>query len=466
MNGYIVHALVDTGASISCINDQLFEMLRNEQLCDVISDSIYVHGMGGTQTTKGHVRMPFVITNKEFDADFTIIDSIGIDLILGMDFLQAHKANICFPSNTLTLDGGELTVFFTYSRSAVAKITETVTIPPHSESIISLSVTEKDDHNPVLLEPSHTFSHIWQVLPAKCVTYIRNGTVATKIWNPTNSTIKLNSGLVVGHLEHISDVSRSNDIKRAPNTTVYNIAQSRDPMKILQEQLNINLQDADIDDNQKLQLANFLLNQKDIFATTVSELGSCDLQKLVIDTGDNPPVRQRPYRVSPQVKSEIDKQVNEMLENQIIRESYSSYSSPVVMVKKKNGEYRFAIDYRKLNSITKTMNYPLPTFQDVTDLLGKAKLFSVMDMKSGFWQLQIDEESKEKTAFICHSGLYEFNRVPFGLKNSPIIFQQVVEQALRGMNYYTALVYVDDIISFSPCFETHLHNLQQIFQRL
>jgi hypothetical protein len=273
---------------------------------------------------------------------------------------------------------------------------------------------------------------------------------------------------VVGFLEQPSEVID----EPPPSPTVMSVASiniSTQPPQAVEHRLReigIDLSDADVSESERGRLAAFLIANRDIFATSLDEMGVTHLAEMTIETGSHPPIKQRPYRVSPNMKDEIDKQVDKMLNNGIIRPSSSPYSSPVVMVKKKNGEYRFAVDYRKLNAITTTMNYPLPRLEDVTDILNGAQVFSVMDLFSGFWQVPMAERDKEKTAFICHSGLYEFERVPFGLKNSPTVFQRVMETALRGLNYKTALCYVDDIISFSTSFSAHLENLTDIFQHL
>ena len=138
------------------------------------------------------------------------------------------------------------------------------------------------------------------------------------------------------------------------------------------------------------------------------------------------------------------------------------------MVKKKSGEFRFAIDYRRLNRVTKPMSFPLPRLDDVFDTVGSAnaKIFTTLDLASGFWQIPLDPETKHKSAFITHQGIYQFRKLPFGLMNSPMTFQLAMTQALRGMNWKYALIYVDDILIFSQNFEEHLQHLSQIFQRL
>lgn len=164
----------------------------------------------------------------------------------------------------------------------------------------------------------------------------------------------------------------------------------------------------------------------------------------------------------------MNRQLDEMLEADIIEESTSMWQSPVVMVKKKNGQLRFAVDYRKLNAVTKQHTFPLPRLEDVFDTIGisKANIFSTLDLASGFWQIPMDPETAHKSAFVTPTGVYQWKRMPFGLVNAPASFQALMTQVLRGLNWKFCLVYVDDILVFSNSFEQHIHHLHQIFSRL
>ena len=151
-----------------------------------------------------------------------------------------------------------------------------------------------------------------------------------------------------------------------------------------------------------------------------------------------------------------------MLEDGIIEYSNSVWNSPVVLIKNKDNIYRFAVDYRKLNQITQSSSHPLPRLECVFDTIGQAKaqIFSTLDLASGFWQIPMDLSSCHKAAFITHNGVYEWTRMPFGLKNAPMTFQMVMSQVLREMNWKFVLCYIVDLLVFSNSFKEHLYHLE------
>ena len=137
----------------------------------------------------------------------------------------------------------------------------------------------------------------------------------------------------------------------------------------------------------------------------------------------------------------------------------------MVIVDKKDGTKRFCVDFRRLNKITKTNSYPLPIIDDILALLGKARYFTSLYLKSGYWQVLMDEQDKEKTAFACHKGLYQFNVMPFGLVNAPSIFQELMNRVLNGLGDFST-AYLDDILIYSETLEEHLSHMQEVFNRL
>ena len=162
----------------------------------------------------------------------------------------------------------------------------------------------------------------------------------------------------------------------------------------------------------------------------------------------------------------MQRQVQEMLEAKVIQPSLSPWAFPVVLVEKKDGERRFCIDYRQLNHITNKDSYHLPRIDDTFDMLHGKKFFTTLDLASGYWQIELEESAKEKTAFIVENNLYEFNRMSFGLCNAPATFQRLMNYVLRDVLGKSALVYLDDVIIFSESYEQHLMDIRKVFSLL
>lgn len=137
-------------------------------------------------------------------------------------------------------------------------------------------------------------------------------------------------------------------------------------------------------------------------------------------------------------------------------------------MKKKDGSWRFTVDYRKLNQITVPISQPLPRIEDVFDALGesKARIFSTLDLNLAYFQIPLDPETRQKSAFVTHEGVFEFTGMPFGLRNAPMSFQLLMSLVLKGLNWKFVLCYIDDILVFSSNLETHLQHLKEVFQRL
>ena len=204
----------------------------------------------------------------------------------------------------------------------------------------------------------------------------------------------------------------------------------------------------------------------DVFSDKSDPHGFCNIIPCRIPTGDSPPIKQRPYRAPLSKRKVIEEQIQEMKEAGVIRPSSSPYASPVTLVTKKDGSPRFCVDYRRLNSVTQKDSYPIPLIQDLFDQLGGSTIFTTLDLRSGYWQIPVAEEDIHKTAFICHAGLWEFTRMPFGLCNAPSEFQRVMNSVLGDLIGKCVLVYIDDIVIYSQSPEEHADHLKQVLQKL
>ena len=150
----------------------------------------------------------------------------------------------------------------------------------------------------------------------------------------------------------------------------------------------------------------------------------------------------------------------------IISKSLSLWALPIVIVAKKNESLRYCIDYRKLNKIIKTDAHPLPRIDDLLEQFREAKWFTTFDLASRYWQVEMNEEDIEKTAFITQFGLFQFNVMPFGLKNAPALFQRMMNHILQEYLDDLVAVYLDDIIIYSKIFEEHIKHITKVLEKL
>jgi hypothetical protein len=184
-----------------------------------------------------------------------------------------------------------------------------------------------------------------------------------------------------------------------------------------------------------------------------------------IQTTDEVPVQERLRRTPLKFAAEEEKALEQMLKNSIIQPSSSAWASAPVLVRKKDGSVRYAIDYRKLNAKTIRDNYPLPLMAECLDALQGSVWFHALDLASGYWQIPLNQQDAHKTAFNTKYGLFEFTRMPFGLCNAPGTFQRAMHLVLRGLVWKKVLVYLDDVIVLGSSFCDALQNLVDILSR-
>lgn len=205
------------------------------------------------------------------------------------------------------------------------------------------------------------------------------------------------------------------------------------------------------------------------FAYRKMDLATADRSRMPeadIDTGDNQPIRSSYIRRSIRDKSIIESEVKKMLDQKVIAPSNSPWSSPVVIVTKKNGDVRFCCDYRRLNKITKKDSWPLPRIDEALDTLGGSSSFTTLDMSSGYWMIPLSKQAQEKTAFITHMGLYEWKVLPFGLTAAPAKYQRMMDLLLSKLKWKTCCLYLDDVCVFGNTFWKQLKNLEEVLTTL
>ena len=221
-----------------------------------------------------------------------------------------------------------------------------------------------------------------------------------------------------------------------------------------------------LNEDQRREFERFMERYQGLFAWDPNDFGRTAAISHSIDTGSAVPIKQIFYRTSYQNQQFIKEEIQRLLESGLIVPSKSQWTSPVVVVEKKNGKKRLCVDYRKLNKVTKRDNYPLPRIDDMLETLSGCQWFSSLDLASGFWQVELDPKDREKSTFITRFGTYEFTVMPFGLCNAPATFQRLMDTVLRDILWQFVVVYIDDINVGSKTFDEHLRHLDQVFHRL
>ena len=453
VNNHSTHALVDSGADISVANVSVL----NKYKLDL---KVFQSDKRGIQLAnseffpiKGMIRVPFKGNNENLTCKFYLLDNISPEFIFGMDWLSSNNVTVNFAKKRMYIDSK-------HQMTAA----ENTTIPPHTEQLILAHIKGTSLPHGVLgtTTPSPVI-HSSGLLSAKVLAAVNKGSVIQRVANMSEKPVQLLKGTCLGKFNCINGRDGIYPMNDVPENKIEDETptQTKHP---------INIDSSHLSSDQSSAIKELVDNYSDIFVNKNNQLGKCDLIKHQIKVDpDQPPIRQRAYRISPQQKDILDQKLEEMLEADIIEGSTSPWAAPCLLVAKANNTgYRFVVDYRRINQITQLDAHPLPTPSESLESLGVTNpaWFSTLDLQNGFFQLVIDEESRPYTAFRCHAGLYQFKRLPMGLKGSPSTFQRVMEAVMRGLTWKFCLIYLDDIIVFSRTFEDHLHHLRQVFDRL
>ena len=288
--------------------------------------------------------------------------------------------------------------------------------------------------------------------------------IPVKVFNISARTLKIEPH------SHLCELHEVKVLKPWPLSSFVepdNIANKKCEGEPEMKDLGVTVNTEGLNTEQKETIFNLLQKWTSIFSKGPTDLGKTDLIKHEIHLKDVTPFKD-PYRRIPlALFEEVREHLKEMLDAGAIRESQSPFSSNVVLVRKKDNSLRFCIDFRKLNSSTVKDAYSLPRIEETIDSLAGSKYFSKLDLRSGYWQVEIREEDKHKTAFtVGPLGFYECNRMAFGLTNAPSSFQRLMERCMGDLNLKECLIYLDDIIIFSKTFEEHIGRLENCFERL
>ena len=475
VEGVPVRAMVDTGSQSTIISRSFLHKIVRQKKTNKEPDLVYklpgvrLFGKDGPQGS------PEILVTAELDLSVQAGDKvvqapvlvqptseqeclIGMNVApgLGLLFLDAQKEPL-------------LQVSPNTSETTSVSLIQTIRIPGRMGQFVQATVKGSYPEDTALMfEPNPTLLSSQGLSSHDAVLKVDDdGKVLIPLMNYSPSPTDLEEGAALGSLAPVQlDDSDSPPLATSASSCLAVQAQGKaEKWEQLRPLLELDMS-SDITDEQKQQLEDLLKENADVFALSNADLGCTTLVKHRIETGEHLPVRQQPYRAPYAHRGQISNLIDDMLAQDVVQPSNSPWASPVVLVPKKDGTSRFCVDYRKLNSVTKKDVYPLPRIDDILDTLGQAHYFTTLDLASGYWQIELDPATREKSAFTTHRGLFEFQRMPFGLCNAPSTFQRLMQVVLAGLEWQCCFVYIDDILVCSRTFEEHLANLREVFSRL
>ena len=333
-----------------------------------------------------------------------------------------------------------------------------IVIPPNSEVVISGYLDKKLPYHPVcaLVQPTTRSSippdlDITPVLVPYTYNKSHTGTTDIQITNISTRTVTIPPNSILCELQpvHIENIDRQEEEQDLLGET--DVTMCTDGLTEIQIQRGKEL----------------IWKYSDIMAKDDMDIGHTKVVKHRIDLTNDIPFKQKHRRIPPAMYDEVRDHIHQLLTSGIIRKSFSPWTSNVVLCRKKDGKLRMCVDYRQLNDHSIKDAHALPRIEEILEGLAGNKYFSVIDQKAGYLQVEIEEEHKERTAFTVGAlGFYEYERMPFGLANSPATYQRLMETILVGLNLKICFVYLDDIIIFSDTYEEHLRRIDLVFSRL
>ena len=450
LNGHNFQAIVDTGANVVVISS----IAAKKAKLKVWPCNVDVRTASGESTPVIGVAYSVPITLAETTCKFDcyVMQSNTYSMLLGTNALYEFGAIIDVLRRQLIINGTTipLKIFVDNAPTALFTSTEAINLPAYSHATIGVSLS-----NPENLTGNQVY-HL-KTKDRSCINY---GIVAAQgIFDNQNIPNAILVANVTGKPVHI------------PAKTTIATAHEQEPtsdsdMIIDENEAQVVLPDiSEMSADTRAIIGPILGKFLHLFGPIALGTATHNVEHLLPLT-DNIPFKIGPYRNSRYEDDAIWPELEELLKKHFIEKSTSQYASPLILVPKKDGKVRLCIDYRRLNAKTVKEIYPMPRIDETLDRLQGAKIFSSLDMKSGYHQVPVAEADRHKTAFITKYGLYQWTSMPFGLCNAPATFQRLMDAILQGLNWQCCLVYLDDVIIYSKDINEHAKHLEQVFAAL
>ena len=506
--------LVDTGASRCCIREDYFNKIPGTSL-SLLKGVRIRSATGRDLQTLGRAECTFTLGGRDYKMEFIVCKNLRRPAILGLDFLRQNRIGTTWtPTGTFALQRGEeilvesIEVCFENTNPMITAYRH-YTVPARSIMIVTAKANMQLQDQGRVFEVNATPSFM-DKHPSMITLPVLHKTdqetrenVPYLLINLSMEDEEIEKGEELAVMRVCPYQLNEIETEQTDEEEINNIEEDKifeqcdmfdDKTEVdkkfitspaqIESQRKVKLQNAPITDEDRSNFKELCNKYTDIFSRSSEDIGHTPLLKMDIDTGDSPPVCQRPYSLPLKHVEWVTKELEILEKAGVISRSVSPWASPIVIVPKKSepGEpprRRMCVDYRVLNSLLPPVNkahskakgiltlVPLPKIDEIYAQLKGSKVYSAIDMRSGYFHLGLSNDAKPKTAFVPggpHGAKYEFNRCPFGLSQAPAYFQRLIHEVLKGITF--AFGYLDDILIFSPDNKTHLEHLEVVFQRL
>lgn len=476
--------LIDSGSTYTIVDIDLFKMIPAAVRPQLETSNLVLRSASGEMLKiHGETTLTLEIGSKLFDHPVKVVSLGDKSAILGLDFMNDEQCVLYMAQGTLQIGSRSIRISLhklSDSKCARIQVCEKVSIPPCHEMIISGKINHRHrnfDEEVGTIEQTTNFSETTGLLIAKSLVRTDQSCVPVRIANFGVDPVTLGEGQTIALL-HPVDVNSIEPIDKSgvvasvvpvdddSETKGVEINSSSDQELPAHLQPLLDNVASEVSEAEKDQIKELLHKYRNCFMSPDGCLGETTIVKHRIDTGNARPIKQRMRSPPVQLQTAVDKEIDNLLRKGVVEPSESPWSSPLVAVKKKDGSVRLCTDFRKLNMVMVNKDaYPLPRISECLDTLSGSKWFNTLDLAQGFNQVAMEENDKEKTAFSCRKGHFQYRKMPFGLCNSPSSFQRIMEIALRQLQWNTCVLYIDDILAFGNDFQTALSNLEEILIR-
>jgi len=512
-----VKCFIDTGSTISLIKESLAQTFINKYNLKVTSSNKVLKNVSNEIVKNlGKINVKFKTEYKRSYHCLYIVDDFSCfegGILLGRDFLTRSKAiinyagdkNICIYGSTYYLqqtyrNAPQITCLNKYNdendiSACYGKTTKSLTIPKSNALFLNVKVTNENFNNKMIVASENNLSQ--GLLFPRVLAYVKDNLIPITLFNLTDKDIHINVNKTIAKIflcteenETVRDETfsmaqtdrksfadkpsgncdKENCINLLSTEDVSNTDFVYDESKINDKDFNDTINEINLNhlnDEQKRKIVNVLYKYRDAIAVR-EEIGKANFIEHEIYVDNNqPPIATPQYRVPYAARKIIDDHVQKLLRQGVIEPSKSPWSSPVLLVRKHNSnEFRFCVDFRKLNTIIKKDLYPIPRIDDTLENLQGASIFSTLDFTNSFHQIPLAENSREYTAFRTISGNYQYRTTPQGLSISSAAFMRACNLAFDEQLKKFLYAYIDDLVIYSHSFEEHLGHLEEVLQQI